>query len=100
MKPEVRILLSRCSEDICASIVLRGVSFDALVLAFSCAELCERLRKEGYVGELRYALGDCTCGVLPPPALVKTASFYETFLAKLIGLAEKMRRARATQPYR
>ncbi|MCX8196317.1 MAG: hypothetical protein N3F67_04490 [Acidilobaceae archaeon] len=67
MKPEVRVLLSRCVESICAAAVMRGVGFDILMLSRGCEELCERLREEGYAQELRYSLGDCPCGFPPPP---------------------------------
>ncbi|MEM1873906.1 MAG: hypothetical protein QXS85_00500 [Acidilobaceae archaeon] len=98
MKPEARVLLSRCSDDVCASVIARGRSFDSLILAESCAELCARLEREGYAGELRYALGDCTCGAPAPPGPVEAESFYEPLLVKLIGLAGRMKRARALQP--
>ncbi|MEN3000141.1 MAG: hypothetical protein ABDH61_06190 [Acidilobaceae archaeon] len=67
MKPEVRILYTRCLEGFCASAVTRGKGFDVVLLSRSCEELCERLEAEGYAEELRYSLGDCDCGLPRPP---------------------------------
>lgn len=94
MKPEARILLSRCSSNLCASIVTRGESFDAVVIASGCRELCVELNARGYAGELRYARGDCTCGYPEPPRLNDKHRVYEDLLVKLIGLALSLRGAR------
>jgi len=70
LKIEARILLSKCSQDLCASAILRGRGFDALLIAVSCLELCRRLELEGYMEELRYSIGDCSCNLPPPRGLL------------------------------
>ncbi|MCS7106817.1 MAG: hypothetical protein NZ902_01745 [Acidilobaceae archaeon] len=67
MKPEVRILYTRCLHDLCASAVTRGKGFDVVLLARGCEELCKRLEREGFAQELRYSMGDCDCGFPRPP---------------------------------
>ena len=84
MKIEARILLSKCSQDLCASAILRGRGFDALLIAVSCLELCRRLELEGYMEELRYSIGDCSCNLPAPPRAPRILEEVALFLEKLL----------------
>lgn len=67
MKREVRILVSSSYNGWIVGLVVRGPSIDGLVVARSCAGACLELSRLGYMGELRYAIGPCTCGLPEPP---------------------------------
>ncbi len=84
-KHEVRILLSKCSEEICIGLIIRGKGFDGAVSGRNCNELCERLRTKGYIHELRLASGHCDCGLdkLEDNALQELNHLYN-FLDKLL----------------
>lgn len=91
MKIEARILVSRCSHDLCASVILRGRAFDTLILARDCLNLCETLKSRGYMYELRYSTGDCSCNLPKPP---RTPEFLEdimVFLEKLTGTISELK---------
>ena len=64
MKPEVRILVSSCKGDVCFSFIVRAPGIDgAVATRGGCSRLCSALREKGYLGELRFHLGDCSCGL-------------------------------------
>ncbi len=67
MKSEARILVSACTIDSCVGVVLRGIGIDGAVSGSSCAELCRDAAKHGFLGETRYFLGDCPCGLKEVP---------------------------------
>jgi len=68
LKPETRILVTVCHRNVgCLGVVMRGQGVDGACSGSSCLELCSHLARRGFFGELRYALGDCTCGYPPPP---------------------------------
>jgi len=67
LKPEARIVVSSCTRSKCLAIVLRGIDVDGAVAGEDCEDLCRRLEQRGYMGEARYAYGDCTCGLPQPP---------------------------------
>jgi hypothetical protein len=66
-KPEARILVTKCYNNACLGIIMRGLDVDGAVSGRNCGELCEDLEKRGYMGELRFAAGDCRCGLPLPP---------------------------------
>lgn len=68
-KREARVLVSKCYSGICLGIVLRGSDVDGAVAGPSCSALCRELETKGYTGELRYAVGDCRCGLPTPPSV-------------------------------
>ncbi|MCE4625596.1 MAG: hypothetical protein F7C35_07030 [Desulfurococcales archaeon] len=72
MKPEARVLLSSCGQvfgqELCLALILRGSGVDGAVSGRGCRDLCKNAEEKGYSGELRYALGDCSCGLPTPPA--------------------------------
>lgn len=67
MKEEARVLVTGAYSGWVAALVVRGRSLDGVVVAGSCAGACFELAEAGYMGELRYALGPCTCGLPSPP---------------------------------
>ncbi len=91
MKIEARILVSRCSLDLCVSAILRGVGFDTLLIARTCPELCERIANEGYRDELRYSTGDCTCGLPKPPRTPVIVEEVSLFLEKFLNAARTLK---------
>ncbi len=91
MKIEARILMSRCSPDLCVSAILRGRGFDAIVIAGGCRELCERLVEEGYMDELRYSTGDCTCNLPEPPRTPAMVGDVVLFLERLLNAMRELR---------
>ncbi len=95
MKREARILVSSSSNGWVVGLVVRGLSIDGLVVARSCAGACLELSRLGYMGELRYAIGPCTCGLPKPPqtppeiagmkTLADSAAASAVKLARLVG---------------
>lgn len=85
MKIEARILVSTCHQGLCASAILRGRAFDAIVLATGCHELCELLESRGYIYELRYSIGDCRCNLPEPPKSPELLEDVVLFLTRLAG---------------
>ncbi len=67
LKAEARILVTACSYNLCVGFVIRGYGIDGCVVAGSCRDLCRRTLEKGFAGELRYAIGSCTCNLPPPP---------------------------------
>ncbi len=67
MKPEARVLVSKCYGGLCLGIVVRLDDVDGAAAGCGCEGLCESLEDKGYMGELRYAIGDCRCGLPLPP---------------------------------
>lgn len=84
LKAEARILVSKCTSRLCASIVTRGRGFDTIILALNCKDLCERLEREGYIYELRYSIGDCSCNLPQPPRTSRIPDILD-YLEKLLG---------------
>lgn len=74
MKRESRILFSSQHGGWVVGVVARGESLDGVVVSTSCAGLCLRLSELGYMGELRYSVGPCTCGLPRPPGIPRGAS--------------------------
>ncbi|MGC9071609.1 MAG: hypothetical protein ACP5HK_02795 [Acidilobus sp.] len=72
MKKEARVVATFCEGELCAGVVVRLDSVDGIALSTcGCGDLCERLSETGYLGEVRYELGLCRCGleVVPPEAM-------------------------------
>ena len=87
MKPEARVLVSRCTKELCVALVVRGRGFDGFIAASGCEELCKRLKDKGYSYEVRYSVGDCTCDYPHPP---KRASAYDELLKFLSRVARQI----------
>ncbi|MEB3816523.1 MAG: hypothetical protein LRS46_01075 [Desulfurococcales archaeon] len=88
MKPEVRILVSACGRSVCAGFIVRGESVDGMVSGSTCSSLCGEVMDKGYWGELRYAVGDCTCGL---PVLDRQPSSVDRWLSishKIVKIIE------------
>ncbi len=90
MKSETRILVSTCKDPLCAAFVLRGDSVDGVAIGIGCIGLCLRLSEEGFLGELRYAIGKCNCGLPNPPMNVKTVDDYMALLEKILMKIDKV----------
>jgi hypothetical protein len=88
LKSEVRILASSCVEGICTGFVVRGDGIDGVVIGTGCTGLCLRLSERGFLGELRYSVGDCTCGLPEPPRLTRPVILYRE-LARKVSLRVK-----------
>ncbi len=71
MKREARILVSWCHEGYCLGVVLRGMDFDGAVSGRGCEGLCRDARRRGYMGELRYHAGVCSCGLPKVPGRLR-----------------------------
>ncbi len=67
MKEEARIFVSKCNPDICIGVIVRGIGVDGVVSGKNCREACSQLSEKGYLGELRYFIGDCSCGLVESP---------------------------------
>lgn len=91
MKFEARILVSKCSQDVCLSAILRGRALDAVVIARGCEDLCGNLKARGYFYELRYHVGDCSCNLPEPPRTPGIAWDLVVFLERLGGALEKLK---------
>jgi hypothetical protein len=64
VKREQRILASRCcSEKLCIALIARGRGRDAVLAGRDCRELCTRAEEKGFLGETRFYVGDCDCGL-------------------------------------
>lgn len=62
MKKEARILVSQCKDSVCVGYVIRYPGIDGFsVSARGCQGLCESLRSQGYLFEIRFYSGDCGC---------------------------------------
>lgn len=84
IKREARILVSKCYCSRCIGVVLRGGDVDGAVSGYSCRQLCRRIESRGFLGELRYALGDCKCGLpLPPRASPESLNLVLTLSSSL-----------------
>ncbi|BAN89791.1 hypothetical protein [Aeropyrum camini] len=69
MKPEARVLASACAREACFAYIVRGRGVDGAVSSLSgCSSLCQRAWDRGYMGELRYGCGSCSCGLPSPPS--------------------------------
>ena len=92
MKPEARILVSSCKGDVCFTFIVRAPGIDAAVAARGgCSGLCSALREEGYLGELRFHLGDCSCGLPPAPGLPRASrAAAQAYLRLAVMVAEKL----------
>ncbi len=90
MKAEARILVTECSDTLCASAILRGEGFDTIIIAGNCRELCSRLEGEGYIYELRYYHGDCDCNLPQPPRSPGNLEATMAFLRRLLEEISKL----------
>ncbi|MDM7275762.1 MAG: hypothetical protein P3X22_006580 [Thermoprotei archaeon] len=90
MKAEARILVTECSEKLCASAILRGEGFDTIIIAGDCRELCSRLEGEGYIYELRYYHGACDCNLPQPPRSPGSLDVIVVFLRRLLEELHKL----------
>jgi len=84
LKSEARILVSTCDSGGCLAVILRGNGVDGAAYAGSCASLCMRVAEKGYMGELRYSIGDCTCGLPRPPRVGGYVASYSTVLREIL----------------
>ncbi len=73
MKREARVLYSHCantsSGPLCVGFILRERGIDGIVVAPDCSELCVEASRRGYMGELRFSAGECSCGLPQPPVI-------------------------------
>ncbi len=90
-KRETRILISKCYDNICLGIIKRDKDIDGAVSGKSCKELCLDAEKRGYMGELRYAIGDCRCG-LPIPRGFNYIEELQVISSKLPIIVERYRK--------
>ena len=90
MKREARGLASSCTRRVCVGIVVRGPGLDGLAVAPSCAALCLRLEERGYLYELRYAVGECTCGLPRPPRITAEVEAFLSFARRAAGRVEDL----------
>jgi hypothetical protein len=68
LKPETRLLIVACTENnLCLAVITRGFGLDGIVAGSDCDEMCLNLRRGGFLGELKYCLGPCCCGLSQPP---------------------------------
>lgn len=90
MKPETRILASKCRGDLCIALILRGPGYDgALASTKGCQDLCRQAEEKGYMGELRYHTGPCNCGLPPYPGKhTQTEQLLDTILEALHKLKQ------------
>lgn len=79
MKNEVRILSSHCYSKICTGFIIRGKGIDGVVMGIGCRGLCKRLEERGFLGELRYSFGACSCGLPNPPQIIEATEIYMKF---------------------
>ena len=76
-KREARVLASKCVGPVCCGYVVRGGGVDGFSAGCGCEDLCRRLREKGFMGELRYFMGECGCGLPQAPKhLVMSAEPY------------------------
>ena len=90
MKREARIVITASYGGCYAALVVRGESLDGVSVASSCAGLCLDLASRGFLGEARYALGPCTCGLPPPPSKPGFLGYFEDFAAQLAREASSL----------
>ncbi len=68
MKPEARILVSKCVKKLCLGFIVRRNGIDGILSSQNgCTGLCIEVFKKGFLEELRYYLGDCKCDLRPSP---------------------------------
>jgi len=84
LKPETRILVSSCTRSTCLAVVLRGIDVDGAVAGVDCGEVCRRLEERGYMGEVRYAYGDCMCGLPQAPSTARLEQALEA-VRRILG---------------
>ena len=96
MKREARVSASACIDELCSAVVVRLNSIDGIALsACGCEGLCARLREEGYLSEVRYSLGPCSCGVAAlPPEKARDYGWAREFAAKVVESLIELRSAR------
>ncbi|MEB2836548.1 MAG: hypothetical protein GSR80_001718 [Desulfurococcales archaeon] len=93
MKSETRILVSACTASSCVGIVLRGTGVDGAVSGSSCAELCRDAARRGLLGETRYFLGDCPCGLREAPLVPIHALAWLRLLYNIAAKASTIKQA-------
>ncbi|MGC9112421.1 hypothetical protein [Acidilobus sp.] len=92
MKREARVLVSKCSGQLCVGIVIRLNSIDGLAISFeSCEGLCRRLGHKGFLDEIRYYIGDCGCGLALMPGRQEVLGWAVAFAE---DIANSLARAR------
>ncbi len=89
-KAEARILASKCVGNYCCGYIVRWPGVDGFLVATSCSELCITAKARGYMDELRYHYGECSCDLPKAPlTLLPKAEVY----AKIAGdICSKMGR--------
>ncbi len=100
MKPEARVLAAKCYRDICLALILRGREVDGAIAGRGCEDLCRAAREKGYMGELRFHAGDCSCGLprvpgrhLPAESFLLAASMsLPLWLEKTLSVIETARK--------
>ncbi|BAF34731.1 hypothetical protein APE_0442a [Aeropyrum pernix K1] len=84
MKREARILASACVGGVCFAYIVRGPGVDGAVSSLEgCSGLCQRASERGYMGELRYSHGSCSCGLPTPPGRSEAAEAYRRLAASI-----------------
>lgn len=76
MKEEARILVSACRGTWCFSYIVRGRGVDGAAAGTGCKPLCERISYLGFMGELRYHYGACSCGLPEAPLIGGHLDYY------------------------
>lgn len=96
MKREARVLASMCRGRVCVAIVVRGPGVDgALASCTGCDGLCREAARRGYMGELRYHLGLCSCGL---PVYPGSIPWVEELLSDTLDALAGLARARLPDP--
>ena len=92
MKAEARILVSTCSsiKSICVGAVVRGLGVDVIEVSKNCSSLCAALDKKGYLGELRYYWGECSCELLGITRPLPSVSVYKKFVDSIVRDLEEL----------
>ncbi len=90
-KHESRIVITKCYDEVCLGIIIRGEDVDGAVSGRNCQELCAELVNRGFMGELRFSAGDCRCN-LPLPPDKRGATILQVLSARLPLWVERVKR--------
>ncbi|MCE4603738.1 MAG: hypothetical protein F7B20_02085 [Aeropyrum sp.] len=91
MKAEARILVSKCSGEMCFSYIVRGRGVDGALLAPDCELICKKAIERGFYGELRFYFGDCSCGLKESPRIGGAVKSYHDLAGWVVAEITKMR---------